>query len=165
MPPERAERGAVVADESASYAKDFFVTYSGRDEQWARWIAGTLESAGYTTVAQVWDFRPGDNFMAEMDLALTTCRHTLGLLSPHYLNSLFTQAEWTAAYRQALRGKRRGFIPVRIAECEPAPLLGPLSYIDLVDLDAVEAETRLLAGVADTPQGRVAPPFPGGTRS
>jgi hypothetical protein len=152
-------------DESASYENDFFVTYSSRDERWARWIAGTLESAGYTTIVQAWDFRPGDNFMAAMDLALTTCRHTIGVLSPHYMKSVFTEAEWSAAYLQALLGKQRGFIPVRIAECDPRPLLGPLDYIDLVDLDEADACTRLLAGVADTAPRRVAPPFPGGARS
>ena len=152
-------------DGSTSYEKDFFITYNGQDEQWATWVAATLEAAGYTTVLQAWDMRPGDNFMATMDHALATCRHTLGLLSPHYLKSVFTRAEWTAAYRQALLGKRRGFIPVRIAECEPAPLLGPLAYIDLVGLAAADAQARLLAGVADTARRRVAPPFPGGARS
>jgi hypothetical protein len=54
--------------------KDFFVTYSGQDEPWATWIAAVLEEAGYTTVLQAWDFRPGDNFMAAMDHALGACR-------------------------------------------------------------------------------------------
>ncbi|WP_182905225.1 toll/interleukin-1 receptor domain-containing protein [Microbispora sp. H13382] len=145
--------------------KDFFVTYNGKDEAWATWIARTLEDAGYTTTIQAWDFRPGDNFMAGMDKALSGCRHVLGVLSPHYLSSIFTQAEWTAAYRQTLLGKERGFIPVRVAECDVAPLLGPLVYIDLVEVEEAEARNRLLAGVSPsvsrTPR---APGFPGGAR-
>jgi hypothetical protein len=31
---------------------DFFVTYSGKDEPWATWIAAVLEEAGYTTDRQ-----------------------------------------------------------------------------------------------------------------
>jgi hypothetical protein len=50
--------------------RDFFVTYNGKDERYATWIAATLEAAGYTTVIQAWDFRPGDNFLAAMDRAL-----------------------------------------------------------------------------------------------
>jgi hypothetical protein len=145
---------------------DFFITYSGKDENWATWIAATLEDTGYTTTLQVWDFRPGDNFMAAMDHALATCRHTLGVLSPNYLSSVFTRAEWTAAYRQSLLGKPRGFIPVRVAECEVAPLLGPLSYIDLVDIEEPEARRRLLEGVAervDRDAGKVS--YPGGPPS
>jgi hypothetical protein len=71
------------------------------------------------------------------------------VLSPNYLASVFTRAEWTAAYRQTLLGKPRGFIPVRIAECDPAPLLDTLAYIDLVGIGKSEARRRLLEGVAD----------------
>ena len=129
--------------------RDFFITYNGKDERCATWIAATLETAGYTAMIQAWDFRPGDNFIAAMDNALTICRHTLGVLSPNYLASVFTRAEWTAAYRQTLLGKPRGFIPVRIAECDLTPLLGTLAYIDLVGVEEGEAGRRLLVGVAD----------------
>ncbi|MFC4591848.1 toll/interleukin-1 receptor domain-containing protein [Sphaerisporangium corydalis] len=140
-----AENGPVV-----SKSKDFFITFNGKDEGWATWIAAALETAGYTTTIQIWDFRPGDNFMAEMDHALATCQRTLGVLSPNYLASLFTRAEWTAAYRQTLLGGKRRFIPVRVAACDVAPLLGPLVYVDLVGVEENEARDRLLAGVADS---------------
>jgi hypothetical protein len=133
----------------AEYVQDFFITYNRKDEHWATWIAATLEGSGWTTTIQAWDFRPGDNFMATMDHALATCRHTLGVLSPSYLTSVFAQAEWTAAYRQMLLGKHRGFIPVQVAECDLNPLLGPLAYIDLAGTEEVEARRRLLEGVAD----------------
>jgi hypothetical protein len=145
--------------------KDFFVTYSSKDQPWPTWVAATLESAGYTVTLQAWDFRPGDNFMAKMDEALTGCRHAIGILSPNYLKSVFTRAEWTAAYRQTLLGKARGFIPVRVVDCDPSPLLGPIAYIDLVDIEEDEARERLLAGVDTRPVPRAAPPFPGGKAS
>jgi hypothetical protein len=46
--------------------KDFFISYSGKDKPWAEWLAYQLEKAGYTTVIQAWDFRPGGNFVLEM---------------------------------------------------------------------------------------------------
>src|SRR6185437_13785901 len=101
-----------------------------------------------------------------MDHALATCRHTLGVLSPSYLASVFTRAEWTAAYRQALLGKPRGFIPVRVAKCDVTPLLGPLAYIDLVDVEETEAKDRLLEGVAERGgRGPGTVRYPGGARS
>jgi hypothetical protein len=148
--------------DAADSGCDFFVTYNHRDEAWATWIAGELETAGYHVRIQAWDFRPGDNFMGKMDRALEQCKQTIGVLSPSYLQSAFTTAEWTAAYRQTLLGRERGFIPIRVAECEPAPLLGPLAYIDLVNLSEEEARSRLLAGVspqATRQPGR--PEFPG----
>ncbi|NRQ38612.1 toll/interleukin-1 receptor domain-containing protein [Nonomuraea sp. NN258] len=145
--------------------KDFFITYNGNDEDWAMWIAATLETAGHTTIIEAWDFRPGDNFMAAMDHALATCRRTLGVLSSHYLASLYTRAEWTAAYRRSLAEGERRFIPVRVAECDVTPLLGPLAYIDLVGMEEDEARGRLLAGVADSVRRSPRDPrFPGATR-
>jgi TIR domain len=44
-------------------ARDFFISYTAVDEPWARWIAVTLERAGYTTLLQAFDFRPGSDFI------------------------------------------------------------------------------------------------------
>jgi hypothetical protein len=49
--------------------KDFFVSYNRTDKQWAEWIAWTLEEAGYSVVIQAWDFRPGGNFVLDMQRA------------------------------------------------------------------------------------------------
>ena len=32
--------------------KDFFISYTGKDSQWAQWIAFELEAAHYTTIIQ-----------------------------------------------------------------------------------------------------------------
>ena len=49
--------------------KDFFISYTGADKKWAEWIAWQLEEAQYSTVLQAWDFRPGMDFVLEMDKA------------------------------------------------------------------------------------------------
>ena len=53
---------------------DFFISYAGEDSQWAEWIALELEKAGYQTIIQAWDLRPGSNFLAEMDEARDSIR-------------------------------------------------------------------------------------------
>jgi hypothetical protein len=131
---------------------DFFITYNRNDAEWAEWIAAELQRAGHCTRIQAWDFLPGDNFMAKMNSALEECRHVVGVLSEHYLASAFTTAEWTAAYRETILGRERGFIPVRVSRCTPPPLLGPIVYIDLVGVDEAEARSRLLDGVAPSSQ-------------
>ena len=50
--------------------KDFFISYNKADRRWAEWIAWQLENTGYTTVLQDWDFRPGANFLLEMQDAM-----------------------------------------------------------------------------------------------
>ncbi|MDR3217397.1 MAG: toll/interleukin-1 receptor domain-containing protein [Dysgonamonadaceae bacterium] len=46
--------------------KDFFISYTGNDEQGAIWIAGTLEKAGYKTIIPAWNFKPGMDFAGQM---------------------------------------------------------------------------------------------------
>jgi len=125
----------------------FFISYTGKDSRWAEWIAMQLEEAGYLTIIQAWDFRPGSNFVAEMDEAAKRAERTLLVLSPAYLESDYAFAEWATAFRHDPRGKQGRVLPVRIQRCEVEGLLGPIVYIDLVDLDEARARERLLAGV------------------
>ena len=47
--------------------KDFFISYTHADQRWAEWIAWHLETEGYTTMLQAWDFVAGSHFVHEMD--------------------------------------------------------------------------------------------------
>jgi tetratricopeptide (TPR) repeat protein len=82
--------------------KDFFISYNKADRAWAEWIAWQLDEAGYTTIVQAWDFRPGSNFVLGMQHAAIESARTIGVLSSDYLNALFTQPEWAAAFAQDL---------------------------------------------------------------
>jgi len=146
----------------------FFISYTQADKAWAEWLAWVLEANQYTTVIQAWDIGPGSNFVVEMHQATQTCERTLIVLSPAYLEanrrSGFTTAEWAAAFTADPDGRRRKLLPVRVAECNPPGLLGPLVYLDLVGLDADAAQQALLTGVkteraARKPAGM--PAFPG----
>src|SRR5437762_8079932 len=70
--------------------KDFFISYTSIDAPWAEWIAAELEYAGYTTIIQSWDFRPGSNFLSEMDNAIKVAERTIAVLSPKYFDSDYT---------------------------------------------------------------------------
>src|SRR5271166_2291966 len=136
-------------------ARDFFVSYTSADRSWAEWIAWELEAAGYTTLIQAWDFRPGMNFVTEMQKGAAESGRTLIVLSQQFLESGFTQAEWTAAFAKDPTGENGLLIPVRVAECEPPGLLRARIYIDLVGLsEEEELRCKLLDGVK---QGRAKP--------
>jgi Tfp pilus assembly protein PilF len=127
-------------------AKDFFISYTGADIAWAEWIAQTLEDAGYTTVLQAWDFRPGDNFIQRMDQALADADRVVAVLSPAYFASEYTRDEWTAALVRT-RGERDRLIPVRVETVELPPLLATRVYVDLINLPVQAATERLLAAM------------------
>jgi len=70
--------------------QDFFISYNRKDKAWVEWIAHQLEEAGYTTAIQVWDFRPGRNFVQKMHHAAKDTEWTIAVLSPNYLDAEYT---------------------------------------------------------------------------
>jgi len=146
-----AQDGSIQHTPSSS----FFISYTQADRQWAEWIGWQLEAKEYTTVIQAWDFRPGKNFVEEMDHALRKADCVMAVLSTDYLEKRFTTDEWTAAYRKG------NLLPVRVRECDPTGLLGSLIFIDLVGKSESEARQALLDGVKQKrAKPTSAPPFP-----
>ena len=145
--------------------KDFFISYNKADKQWAKWIAGVLEENGYSTWIQAWDFRPGDNFVLDMQRALANAERFIAVLSEAYLESLYCQAEWAAAFTKDPNSEKRLFIPVRVADVEPKGLFSAIIYIDLFGKDGKKAEKLLLNGVDTKEIPRNRPSFPGTIRA
>jgi len=164
-PPQPSPEESQEKPREEAEKRDFFVSYNRANKQWAEWIAWHLEEAGYTTVIQTWDFRPGSNFVIEMQRAAEQARRTIAVLSPDYLQALYTQPEWAAAFAQDPTGEKGTLLPVRVQECELKGMLSQVVYIDLVSLTEQAAKETLLAGVK---QGRVkpttAPGFPGAVK-
>jgi hypothetical protein len=155
--------------------KDFFISYNKADRAWAVWIAWQLEQVGYSLVIQEWDFRPGSNFVLEMDKASQEAHRTIAVLSPDYLAARYTRAEWAEAFRRDPTGEQGILVPVRVQQCNLQGLLSSIVYIDLVEHDEVSARESLLQGIRsgrakpDTPPtfpGKSQqPPFPGTLRA
>lgn len=145
--------------------KDFFVSYNGKDKQWAEWIAWQLEDAGYSTVIQAWDFRPGGNFVIDMQRAAEEAERTITVLSQNYLDAMYIQPEWAAAFAQDPTGAKKTLLPVRVQECNFKGMLSQIVYIDLVDKPEDEARELLLAGLkTGRAKPSAAPGFPSSGR-
>jgi hypothetical protein len=146
--------------------KNFFISYTQSDRDWAEWIAWQLEGAGYSTVIQAWDFRPGQNFVSAMHRAAQEAERTIPVLSPSYLESKFGEAEWIVAFAQDPTGEKGLLVPVRIKKCDLEGLLGQVVYIDLVERDETVAREVLLNGViSKRAKPALASPFPGASKS
>src|SRR5579883_3253918 len=61
-------------------AKDFFISYTGVDVEWAHWIAQQLEANGYTTIYQARDFHAGGDFILQMHQAMRASKRTIAVL-------------------------------------------------------------------------------------
>jgi hypothetical protein len=147
--------------------KDFFISYNSADQQWAEWIAWTLEEAGYEVKIQAWDFRPGSNFVLEMQTAAKEAERTIAVLSPDYLDTRYPQPEWAAAFAKDPTGEKGILVPIRVRTCNLEGLVPQIIYIDLLDLEERTAKETLLKGVQhsrakpekqpDFPQKKVQP--------
>lgn len=140
--------------------KDFFISYNRADKQWAEWIAWTLEEAGYSVVIQAWDFRPGGNFILEMQRAAAESLKTIAVLSESYLKASYTQPEWAAAFANDPQSLEQKLIPVRVKECKPEGLLRSIVYVDLVGLSEATAKQTLLDSLRQRAKPEQKPAFP-----
>lgn len=141
---------------------DFFVSYTGKDEAWAEWIAWQLEEKGYQVLIQAWDFKSGGVFPGDMHRALQNSARVIAVLTPDYMDSGFCQPEWQAAFAMDPTGEKGILVCVRVADFKPNGILTGRTYIDLVRLSEGAANETLLrrleTGRAKPPK---APSFPG----
>ncbi|GGT02468.1 hypothetical protein GCM10010271_00130 [Streptomyces kurssanovii] len=145
-----------------SEAVDYFISYTGVDAGWAAWTNEVLEDAGYRTVLQLLDFTAGGNFVTDMDDALRSAERIILILSPAYLESGMTKAEWTAVFRKDPDGSHRLIIPVMVEPTAVDGLLGPRTRISLVGLDEDTARGKILDGLQPArSRPRTRAPFPG----
>jgi tetratricopeptide (TPR) repeat protein len=133
--------------DAASFKRDFFVSRAGADAAWAEWIAWQLEAAGFTVAIQDWDFAPGVNFVHMMQQASKDAERTIAVLSPHYFNSPFTEAEWTTAFYRDPSGGKGLLLPIRVEDFQPPGMFGPRNCLDLFDLNKGTASERLLTWI------------------
>ncbi len=123
---------------------DFFVSHAGRDTAWAEWLAWQLEQAGYAVELDVWDWAPGEDFVARMAAALERADRLLAVCTEAYFASVFGGAELRAAFARDATVAGR-IVPVLVEPVALPPLYAPLIHVDLTGLDEAAAAARLRA--------------------
>jgi hypothetical protein len=137
---------------------DFFISYSPADERWATWIAWELESAGYRTMLQAWDFVAGTRFLDFMDRGVRDSLLVIAVLSPNYLRSTYGALEWQAALNANPVNPATKLVTVRVEECRIEGLLATITYVDLVGVyDSGLARARLVSRIEEANGGRAKP--------
>jgi len=124
---------------------DFFISHAGRDSAWAEWLAWQLQELGYTVELDVWDWAPGEDFVARMAAALESADQLLAVCTEAYFASTFGGAELRAAFAAGPAAVGR-IVPVLIEPVALPPLYAPLIHLDLTGLDAGAAAARLRSG-------------------
>lgn len=129
--------------------KDFFISYTNKDEQQALWIDKILKRDGYTTIIQACDFKAGETFTGNMHKALQNSERLIAVLSDDYFKSAMCNKEWENAFYKYCEDDR-AIIPVRISDVNPKGVFTTIIYIDLYKAEESNREKILLAGIKGT---------------
>ena len=109
-----------------------FISYSRVDAGAVQRIADTLKNAGFEVWLDTTDIVPGQNWVKEIDQALTEAGYLLALLSNASLQSQWVQREWTAVLTRQLSSTNGGVvIPLRLEPVNPPTILRAIQSIDL----------------------------------
>jgi tetratricopeptide (TPR) repeat protein len=128
MPPGAPAPGAPRADDS-SY--DVFISYSHADEEWVEHtLLPTLERAGLRVCVDFRDFVAGKPALFNMQDAVKTSRHTLLILTEHWVASQWTLYEAILARTKDPAGLQRRTIPVRLEACDLPESISMLTWVD-----------------------------------
>ena len=102
-----------------------FISYSRKDIDFARKLAGDLEKAGYDVWWDITDIQGGDTWVNSIPDAIETSQYMLVVLSPDSVTSPWVQKEYT----QAL-SLRKSIIPLMLAATRIPFALNTIQVID-----------------------------------
>jgi hypothetical protein len=127
---------------------DFFISYTGRDEAWATWVAHQLQQAGYRLLIQAWHFEAG-SFILDMERAVRQSDRLVPILSNEYLRKYYCRLEWAAYITKNNRNGEndenpRLIIPVQVEAIQDRSLLNSLVRVNLIGLAEHQAKDKLL---------------------
>ncbi|MEU6373396.1 FxSxx-COOH system tetratricopeptide repeat protein [Streptomyces sp. NPDC046909] len=139
----------------------FFISYAGVDRPWAEWVGWYLKAAGHDVELDVWDWRPGDDFVDRMDRALRHADAVVALFSKAY----FDPKRWTRGEKNAALAGERRIIPLvveELADTDLPPLLSSLVSRAIHGLGEAAAREALREAVEGARLPDAPPVFPGG---
>ncbi|WP_309141876.1 FxSxx-COOH system tetratricopeptide repeat protein [Streptomyces griseicoloratus] len=133
------------------------LSFAGFNRAWASWIGSRLERRGHRVVLQRWDLR-ADVPLADLlrDLKLADGRILLVISEWYFQLGSRTQEEWNLALHEVVAPDPSRFAAVSVSMTWIPTAIARLAPADFTNVDAVEAERRLLERL-DLP----ADPFPG----
>ncbi|HEX8204253.1 MAG TPA: TIR domain-containing protein [Isosphaeraceae bacterium] len=151
----RAPAAAPAPPPADGFAYDVFLSYRQQepDKTWVRkTLLPRLKAEGLKVFIDYLDFRLGAPIVTEMERAVAQSRYTVGVLSPNYLASNFTDLESILAEHVGLEQSQRRFVGVMREPCKPRLGIRARYYLDMTDPDEFEpALARLVAQLRLSP--------------
>ena len=122
-----------------------FISYSRKDIDFARKLAGDLEKAGYDVWWDITDLRGGDDWVSTIPQAISSSRYVIVVLSPTSIESEWVRKEYT----QAL-SLRRKIIPIMFVPCSVPFALNTINFVNFATGEYADNFKKLLSPLGYT---------------
>ena len=129
-----------------------FISYSRKDINFVRQLAGDLEKAGYEVWWDLTDLRGGDDWPRVIPAAIESSQYVIVVLSPNSAVSDWVEKEYT----QALSLHKK-IIPIMLANSRVPFALNTINYIDFTGADYAASLNNLLSTLGYTGKMPVVP--------
>jgi hypothetical protein len=131
-----------------------FISYSRKDIDFARKLAGDLESAGYDVWWDITDLQGGDDWVNTIPQAISSSQYVLVVLTPASVESEWVRKEYT----QAL-SLRRKIIPLMLVPCRVPFALNTLNFVNFASGEYEDNFKKLLFPLGFTGKPPVVKPY------
>src|SRR5689334_12457612 len=129
-----------------------FISYSRKDINFARKLAGDLEKAGYEVWWDLTDLRGGDDWPRVIPAAIEESQFVIVVLSPNSVISDWVEKE----YMQAI-SLRKKIIPIMLIQARVPFALNTINYVDFTGEDYAASLNNLLGTLGYTGEMPVVP--------
>jgi tetratricopeptide (TPR) repeat protein len=113
---------------------DVFISYSSQDKEWVRGdLLKGIEKVGLRAFIDFRDFKRGAPSIKEMERGVTTCRKTLLVLTPDYIESGWCEIENIMSQSLDPANRDLRLIPLLKTQCKKPLRIGALTHVDFTD--------------------------------
>src|SRR5215207_1508317 len=131
-----------------------FISYSRKDMNFVRKLAGDLEKAGYDVWWDLTDLRGGDDWVRVIPAAIESSQHFIIVLSPNSIESEWVRKEYT----QAL-SLRKKVIPLMFEACKVPFALNTINYVNFASGEYKDNFANILRALGYTDKPPAVTPF------
>jgi TIR domain len=138
-----------------NFMAQIFISYSRKDIDFVRRLAGDLEKAGYDVWWDLTDLRGGDDWPRVIPAAIESSEFVIVVLSPNSVVSDWVEKE----YMQAI-SLRKKIIPIMLTQSRVPFALNTINYIDFTSEEYGTSLSKLLSALEYSGIMPVAPRMP-----
>lgn len=131
-----------------------FISYSRKDMDFVRKLAGDLEQAGYDVWWDITDLSGGDDWVRVIPEAIKSSQYVIVVLTPDSIESDWVRKEYT----QAL-SLRKKIIPIMLVQCNVPFALNTINFVNFSSGEYADNFKKLLPPLGYTGEPPVVTPY------